>query len=56
MFGLERGPRLDRLRDLLTEVLAFSESPLSVLPALQRALSWTRPSGASTRMAARPTS
>ncbi len=40
VFGLEEGARLDRLRDLLTEVLAFSESPLSVLPALERYLSW----------------
>jgi cytochrome P450 len=42
VFGLERGPQLDRLRDLLTEVLTFGESPLSVLPQLQRALRWTR--------------
>jgi cytochrome P450 len=41
VFGLERGPQLDGLRDALTEVLSFSESPLSVLPALQRALGWT---------------
>jgi cytochrome P450 len=41
VFGLERGPELDRLRDLLSEVLAFSESPLSILPALQRWLGWT---------------
>jgi cytochrome P450 len=32
VFGLEEGSRLDRLRDLLTEVLHFGESPLSVLP------------------------
>jgi cytochrome P450 len=32
VFGLERGERLDELRGLLTEILAFSESPLSVLP------------------------
>jgi cytochrome P450 len=36
VFGLEQGPRLDQLRDLLTEVLAFSESPLSVLPVAHR--------------------
>jgi cytochrome P450 len=36
VFGLDEGPTLDRLRDLLTEVLAFTESPLSVLPPLQR--------------------
>jgi cytochrome P450 len=41
VFGLDRGPRLDSLREALTEVLSFSESPLSVLPALQRALRWT---------------
>ncbi|MDQ2894349.1 MAG: cytochrome P450, partial [Actinomycetota bacterium] len=41
VFGLERGPTLTRLRELLGEVLAFSESPLSVLPPLQRWLSWT---------------
>ena len=40
VFGLESGPVLDRLRDLLTAVLEFGESPLSVLPPLQRALRW----------------
>jgi cytochrome P450 len=43
VFGLERGARLDQLRDLLTSVLEFSENPLSVLPALQRAASWFGP-------------
>ncbi len=38
VFGLDQGPRLDDLRDLLTQLLAFSESPLSVLPAVQRAV------------------
>ncbi len=33
VFGLRGGPRLDRLRELLTEILAFGESPLSVIPA-----------------------
>jgi cytochrome P450 len=32
VFGLERGARLDELRDLLTGVLRFTESPLSLLP------------------------
>jgi cytochrome P450 len=32
VFGLDRGARLDSLRDLLTKVLAFGESPLSLLP------------------------
>ncbi len=41
VFGLERGQRSSELRDLLTEVLAFGESPISVLPAMQRVLGWT---------------
>lgn len=41
VFGLERGRRSSELRDLMTEVLAFGESPISVLPALQRVLGWT---------------
>ena len=36
VFGLEQGQRLDELRDLLTEVLAFSENLLSIVPAAQR--------------------
>jgi cytochrome P450 len=32
VFGLERGARLDELRELLTELLKFTESPLSLLP------------------------
>jgi cytochrome P450 len=40
VFGLEQGARLDQLRDLLTQVLTFSESPLSVLPALRRLTRW----------------
>jgi cytochrome P450 len=43
VFGLEQGRRLDELRDLLTQVLAFSENPLSVLPALQRISGWFGP-------------
>src|SRR5436305_846155 len=39
-FGLEEGQRLNELRDSLTGVLAFSESPLSVLPALRRVTGW----------------
>jgi cytochrome P450 len=38
VFGLEQGRTLDELRDTLSEWLAFGESPLSVLPALQRIL------------------
>lgn len=43
VFGLEQGERLDQLRDSLTEVLVFSESPLSVLPALNRVAGWFGP-------------
>jgi cytochrome P450 len=32
VFGLERGARLDDLRELLTSILQFTESPLSLLP------------------------
>jgi cytochrome P450 len=40
VFGLEEGQRFNELRDSLTGVLAFSESPLSVLPALRRFTGW----------------
>jgi cytochrome P450 len=43
VFGLGPGRRLDELRDALTGVLAFSENPLSLLPAMQRLAGWTRP-------------
>jgi cytochrome P450 len=39
VFGLERGAQLDALRDLLTKILAFGESPLSLLPPLPPVLS-----------------
>jgi cytochrome P450 len=46
VFGLEQGAQLDQLRETLTELLAFSESPLSLLPSAQRMLSghgrWAR--------------
>jgi cytochrome P450 len=38
VFGLSRGAQLDELRDLMTEMLAFGESPLSLLPPAQRLL------------------
>jgi cytochrome P450 len=44
VFGLEQGPRLDELRDALTGVLAFAESPFSVMPALTERLSRWMPS------------
>jgi cytochrome P450 len=43
VFGLERGARLDALRELLTETLAFGESPLSLLPPAQRLLAGRGP-------------
>jgi cytochrome P450 len=36
VFGLEQGERLDDLRAVLTEVLEFSENPLSVMPWAHR--------------------
>lgn len=36
VFGLDRGDRLDHLRDRLTALLVFGESPLSVIPAAER--------------------
>jgi cytochrome P450 len=43
VFGLEQGQALDDLRDTLSEWISFSESPLSVLPALQRILGPVHP-------------
>jgi cytochrome P450 len=40
VFGLEEGPRLDRLRDRLTKILEFGSSPASVLPLLRRGRTW----------------
>jgi cytochrome P450 len=52
VFGLERGSQLDELRELLTEVLAFSESPLSLLPPAQRLLKGRGPVGRMERIGA----
>lgn len=38
VFGLDEGPRLERLRHLLTAILEFGESPVSLIPAAQRLL------------------
>ncbi|TMM18780.1 MAG: cytochrome P450 [Actinobacteria bacterium] len=38
VFGLERGAQLDTLRELLTEMLAFGDSPVSLLPPAQALL------------------
>jgi cytochrome P450 len=43
VFGLEHGARLDALRDLLTKILAFGESPLSLLPPPPRLLTRITP-------------
>jgi cytochrome P450 len=45
VFGLAQGAQLDHLRELLTQVLEFSESPLSLLPFAQRALAGRGPVG-----------
>lgn len=39
VFGLDEGPRLDRLRTLMPAILTFGESPVSLMPPLQRAMS-----------------
>ena len=43
VFGLERGAQLDQLRGLLTSLLAFAESPLSLLPPVPPALARHEP-------------
>jgi cytochrome P450 len=43
VFGLQQGRQLDDLRDLLTDILQFSENPLSVLPVAQRLAGWFGP-------------
>ncbi len=43
VFGLERGAQLDALREQLTEILAFGESPLSLVPPAQRLLAGRGP-------------
>jgi hypothetical protein len=43
VFGLQGGAQLERLRELLTEILAFGDNPISLLPPAQRLLSgWGR--------------
>jgi cytochrome P450 len=53
VFGLERGRRLDELRDLLAEVLEFTVNPISVLPPIQRLTAWFGPTKRFQRNAAR---
>jgi cytochrome P450 len=38
VFGLDEGARLESLRDRLTSILSFGDSPISLLPAAQRVL------------------
>jgi len=38
VFGLDEGARLEGLRDRLTSILSFGDSPVSLLPAAQRVL------------------
>jgi cytochrome P450 len=45
VFGLERGAKLDRLRELLTDILKFAENPISLLPFAQRMLAGRGPMG-----------
>src|SRR5215213_4673059 len=40
VFGLDAGERLDALRDRLTGILKFGDSPSSLLPMLQRGRAW----------------
>ena len=56
VFGLESGAELQRLREVLRGVLAYTESPLSVLPAVARLLAWTPTQRRFDRQCARPTS
>jgi cytochrome P450 len=53
VFGLERGAQLDELRDLMTDLLGFGESPLSLLPAAQKLLAGRGPVGRMERARAR---
>jgi cytochrome P450 len=40
VFGLDAGERLDALRERLTRILAFGNSPSSLIPAFQRGRVW----------------
>jgi cytochrome P450 len=53
VFGLQRGAQLDELRDLMTEILTFGESPLSLLPQAQRLLAGRGPVGRMERVGER---
>ncbi len=53
VFGLERGAQLDELRELLGEILAFAENPLSMLPRPPRPLTLRGPIARQDRLHAR---
>jgi cytochrome P450 len=53
VFGLERGAQLDELRELLSEILAFAENPLSILPRPPRAFTLRGPIARQDRLHAR---
>jgi cytochrome P450 len=53
VFGLERGAQLDELRELLSEILAFAENPLSMLPRPPRAFTLRGPIARQDRLHAR---
>jgi cytochrome P450 len=52
VFGLDRGAQLDELSGLLTEILAFGESPLSLVPQAQRLSKGRGPVGRMERVSA----
>jgi len=52
VFGLDPGPRLDRLRELLSGVVDFVSGPMGSIPALQRDLGGFGPWARFTRMRA----
>ncbi|HEY2217356.1 MAG TPA: cytochrome P450, partial [Solirubrobacteraceae bacterium] len=52
VFGLDRGAQLDELSGLLTEILAFGESPLSLVPQAQRLFKGRGPVGRMERVSA----
>jgi cytochrome P450 len=53
VFGLEQGAQLDELRALLTEILAFAENPLSMLPRPPRPFTLRGPIARQDRLHAR---
>lgn len=53
VFGLGRGSQLDEMRELLTEILAFADNPLSMLPRPPRVLTLRGPFARQDRLHAR---